>query len=78
MKVATWNVNSVRARLDNVLTYLDEHMPDVACLQETKVVDAAFPRPPFEERGWHVETHGQPTYNGVALISKHAARIATR
>ena len=70
MKITTWNVNSIRARLDRVLAWVDRRQPDVAALQETKVVDDAFPRAPFEERGYHVETYGQKTYNGVALISR--------
>ena len=70
MKITTWNVNSIRARLERVLDWLDRRQPDVAALQETKVVDEAFPRAAFEERGYHVETYGQKTYNGVALISR--------
>ncbi|MGD2132375.1 MAG: exodeoxyribonuclease III [Maricaulaceae bacterium] len=71
MKIATWNVNSVKARLPTVLAWFDEAKPDVACLQEIKCVDDAFPRLEFEERGYNVETHGQKTYNGVALLSKY-------
>ncbi|MCP1335987.1 exodeoxyribonuclease III [Futiania mangrovi] len=70
MTVATWNVNSIKARLENVLAWFDEAKPDVACLQELKCVDEAFPREAFEERGYTVETHGQKTYNGVALLSR--------
>ena len=70
MKITTWNVNSIRARLERVLDWVDRRRPDVAALQETKVVDEAFPREAFEERGYHVETWGQKTYNGVALISR--------
>jgi exodeoxyribonuclease-3 len=66
----TWNVNSIRARLDNVLTYLDEHQPDVACLQETKVEDALFPKVPFMELGYQVEVHGSKALAGVATLSK--------
>lgn len=69
MKITTWNVNSIRARLERVLDWIDRRRPDVAALQEIKVVDEAFPREPFEERGYHVETYGQKTYNGVALLS---------
>jgi exodeoxyribonuclease III len=69
----TWNVNSVRARLDNVLAYLDDHQPDVACLQETKVGDSLFPRVPFMELGYQVALHGTKGYAGVAtLIKGHA------
>ena len=70
MKITTWNVNSIRARLERVLDWVDRRQPDVAALQETKVVDEAFPREAFEERGYHVEIYGQKTYNGVALISR--------
>jgi len=71
MKIATWNVNSVKARLPVVLGWLKEHAPDVACLQELKCEDDKFPRQEFEDLGYNVETHGQKTYNGVALLSKH-------
>ncbi len=78
MRLITWNVNSIRTRLERALALLERHDPDVLCLQETKVVDEGFPREAFEERGWHVETHGQPTYNGVALISKKPAEDVVR
>jgi exodeoxyribonuclease-3 len=70
MRIATWNVNSINARLDTVLDWFREAQPDVACLQEIKCVDEKFPREPFESLGYNVETHGQKTYNGVALLSK--------
>jgi len=70
MRIATWNVNSVNARLETVLAWLGEHQPDVACFQEIKCVDEKFPREPFESLGYNVETHGQKSYNGVALLSK--------
>jgi len=70
MRIATWNVNSVNARLETVLAWLGEHQPDVACFQEIKCVDEKFPREPFESLGSNVETHGQKSYNGVALLSK--------
>jgi len=70
VKLTTWNVNSIRQRLERVLTWMGRHEPDVLCLQETKVTDEDFPRAPFEERGYRVETFGQKTYNGVALIAK--------
>lgn len=66
----TWNVNSIRARLDNVLAYLDDHQPDVACLQETKVEDALFPRVPFMELGYQVAIHGSKGHAGVATLIK--------
>jgi exodeoxyribonuclease-3 len=70
MRIATWNVNSVNARLETVLDFFKEAAPDVACLQEIKCVDEKFPREPFESLGYNVEVHGQKSYNGVALLSK--------
>lgn len=71
MKIATFNINGVKARLPRLLEWLDEFSPDVACLQEIKSIDDNFPRMEFEERGWHVETFGQKSFNGVALISRY-------
>lgn len=71
MKIATFNINGVKARLPRLLEWLDEFQPDVACLQEIKSVDENFPRLEFEDKGWIVETHGQKSFNGVAFISKH-------
>lgn len=71
MKIATWNVNSVKARLPRLLDYLKASDVDVLCLQELKVIDDVFPRTEVEELGYNVETHGQKTYNGVAILSKH-------
>jgi exodeoxyribonuclease III len=71
MKIATWNVNSIRARLDRVKAWLSNRQPDLVCLQETKVEDQAFPKSDFESLGYHVAVHGQKTYNGVAFLSKH-------
>lgn len=73
MKIATWNVNSVRARLPRVLEWLDHYHPDVACLQEIKVVDDDFPVAEFEARGYRCLVNGQKTYNGVAILSRHEA-----
>jgi exodeoxyribonuclease III len=70
MRVATWNVNSIKQRLDNLLAWLAERQPDVVCLQETKCVDAAFPREALESAGYNVAFHGQKTFNGVAILSK--------
>ncbi|MFQ3614470.1 MAG: exodeoxyribonuclease III [Cyanobacteriota bacterium] len=71
MQIATWNVNSIRTRLSQVLAWLDSQGSlDVLCLQETKVVDEEFPREAFQERGYWVEVYGQKSYNGVALISR--------
>ncbi|MEZ6005952.1 MAG: exodeoxyribonuclease III [Planctomycetota bacterium] len=71
MDIVTWNVNSVRARLPRVLEFLDSRRPDVVCLQEIKVIDEGFPREPIEDLGYSIETFGQKTYNGVAVLSKH-------
>ena len=70
MKIATWNINGVKARIDNLLTWLKESQPDIACLQEIKSVDDQFPRMEIESLGYHVETHGQKGFNGVAILSK--------
>ena len=70
MRIASWNVNSIRARLPRVVEWLSVWEPDILCVQETKVVDDDFPREPFEEMGYHLEVMGQKTYNGVALISR--------
>lgn len=71
MRIATWNVNSVRARLPRLLPWIAKQRPDVLLLQETKVQDEAFPREPLEDEGYNIETFGQKTYNGVAVLSKH-------
>jgi len=71
VKIATWNVNSVKARLPNVLAWLKDATPDVVLLQETKTLDDAFPRVEFEDIGYNLALHGQKTYNGVAILSKH-------
>ncbi|MCY4334304.1 MAG: exodeoxyribonuclease III [Litoreibacter sp.] len=70
MKIATFNINGIKARINALPDWLDEAQPDVAVLQEIKSVDEAFPRELFEERGYNVETHGQKSFNGVAILSK--------
>jgi exodeoxyribonuclease III len=70
MKIATWNINGVRARIENLVAWLKESAPDIVCLQEIKTVDEDFPRGEIEALGYHVETHGQKGFNGVALLSK--------
>ncbi|TMA60194.1 MAG: exodeoxyribonuclease III, partial [Deltaproteobacteria bacterium] len=72
MQIITWNVNSIRARKDRVLAWLAVQQPEVVCLQETKVTDDAFPRADFEALGYQVSVSGQPTYNGVAILSRTA------
>ncbi len=71
MKIATWNVNSIKARMHAVTQWLTEAQPDVACLQEIKTVDEGFPRMEIEALGYNVATHGQKSYNGVAVLSKY-------
>jgi exodeoxyribonuclease III len=71
MRIATWNVNSIKQRMDNAASWLAERQPDIVCLQETKCVDEAFPREAFETLGYNVAVHGQKTFNGVAILSKH-------
>jgi exodeoxyribonuclease-3 len=77
MRIATWNVNSVRQRLDHLVTWLRDCSPDIVCLQEIKCLDEAFPREPIEALGYNVVTHGQKTFNGVALLSKYPLEEAT-
>jgi exodeoxyribonuclease-3 len=72
MLLATWNVNSIRARLDRLLAWLDRGRPDAVCLQEIKVPDEEFPFEPLRARGYHAVVHGQPTYNGVAILCRSA------
>jgi exodeoxyribonuclease III len=70
MLVATWNVNSIKSRLDLAARWLQEARPDVVCLQEIKCVDDAFPRAEIEALGYNVAVHGQKSYNGVAILSR--------
>jgi exodeoxyribonuclease III len=70
MRIATWNVNSIKQRIDNTVAWLNATQPDLVCLQEIKCVDEAFPREPFEALGYNVAVHGQKTFNGVAILSK--------
>lgn len=72
MKIASWNINGVKARLDAAVAYLASASPDVVCLQEIKSVDEGFPRAAFEDLGYNVATHGQKGFNGVAILSKRA------
>ena len=71
MKAATWNVNSIRARLKNVIDWISFQQPDVLMLQETKTIDEKFPQSEFLELGYSIATHGQKSYNGVAILSKY-------
>lgn len=78
MKIATFNINGVKARSEVLGRWLDESAPDVALLQEIKSIDEAFPREIFEERGYQIETHGQKGFNGVAIASKLPLLDVTR
>ena len=77
MKLATWNVNSIKARLDAARAWLKEAGPDVVCLQEIKTTDEAFPADAFESLGYNCAVHGQKTYNGVAILSKRPLEDVT-
>ncbi len=73
VRIATWNVNSVKQRVPRLLPWLDQRRPDVVCLQETKLADDAFAAllgDALAERGYAVATHGEPTWNGVAILSR--------
>ena len=72
MKIASWNVNSLKVRLEQVCDWITHHQPEVLALQETKTINEKFPAAEIESLGYHVCFAGQPTYNGVALISKQA------
>lgn len=78
MKIATWNINGVKARLGNLLVWLKDSAPDIVCLQEIKSVDDQFPRAEIEALGYHVETHGQKGFNGVAILSKQPLEDVSR
>jgi exodeoxyribonuclease-3 len=71
VRIATWNINGVRARIEGLQRWLKETSPDVVCLQEIKCVDEGFPRFEMEALGYNVEVHGQKGFHGVALLSKH-------
>jgi exodeoxyribonuclease-3 len=77
MKIATWNVNSVKARLEPALAWLRAANPDVVCLQEIKCTDDTFPAEAFEALGYNCAVHGQKTYNGVAILSKRPMEDVT-
>ena len=78
MKIATWNINSISVRLPHVLDWVKTNSPDVLCLQETKCKDDKFPTAAFQELGYHVQTFGQATYNGVATLSRVEAADVQR
>lgn len=72
MRIATWNINGVRARIETALAYLRDSAPDVVCFQEIKCQDEAFPEAAFADLGYVGAVHGQKGFNGVAILSKHA------
>jgi exodeoxyribonuclease-3 len=78
MKIATFNINGIKARIGALSDWLSEAQPDVALLQEIKSVDEAFPRERFEDMGYNVETHGQKGFNGVAILSKRPLEDVSR
>ena len=78
MKIATFNINGVKARIETLLQWLQDSAPDVALLQEIKSVDKGFPRQAIEDLGYNVETHGQKGFNGVAILSKLPLEDVTR
>ncbi|MEE9428666.1 MAG: exodeoxyribonuclease III [Paracoccaceae bacterium] len=78
MKIATYNINGIKARINAVPAWINEAKPDVVLLQEIKSVDENFPRDAFEDLGYNVETHGQKSFNGVAILSKHPLEDVTR
>ncbi|MFN7952354.1 MAG: exodeoxyribonuclease III [bacterium] len=78
MKLATWNVNSIRSRLDRLLAWLSAHGPDVLCLQEIKLVDELFPLDAIRAAGYHAAVFGQKTYNGVAILARAEPTVIAR
>jgi exodeoxyribonuclease-3 len=78
IRVASWNINGLRARLPFITSWLQEREPDVVGLQELKLSDEKFPHGEFEELGYHAVTHGQKAWNGVAILSRQPARVTQR
>lgn len=78
MRIASWNVNSLKARFEHVLSYCQSDRVDVLLLQELKMTDDAISRTAFEDMGWYIETHGQKTYNGVAILSRFPIKDVMR
>lgn len=76
--VATWNINSIRARLERLVAFLERHAPDVVCLQETKCKEEQFPFDEIREAGYEASVLGQPTYNGVAVLTRAPAPATVR
>lgn len=78
MKITTWNINGIRARIEGAVAYVREAKPDILCLQEIKTVDEGFPTEAFTDLGYTVATHGQKGFNGVALLSLHGLEDVVR
>ena len=78
MKIVTFNVNGVRARIDTLIEWLKETNPDVVALQEIKIQDADFPRSAFEKLGYHCYLNGQKSFNGVAILTKGEAKLSNK
>ena len=78
MKIATFNINGIKARIEALTAWLDAARPDVVLLQEIKSTDETFPRTPFEDRGYNLETHGQKSFNGVAILSRYPLEDVSR
>lgn len=78
MWIATWNLNSIKARLERLLSWLDKRQPDVVCLQEIKCIDDNFPVEVIQQRGYHAYFYGQRTYNGVAILSKSPLEVVAK
>src|SRR6187431_2275540 len=78
MKIATFNVNGIKTRQAHLLQWLEREQPDVACLQELKAVDASFPAAALREAGYHALWKGQPSWNGVAILTRNGAAVETR
>ena len=78
MRVATWNINGVKARMGCMMKWLEDVRPDVVCLQEIKAIDDEFPRMEIEALGYNNETYGQKSWNGVAILSKNRYDEVTR
>lgn len=77
-RLVTWNVNSIKIRIDRLLKLIERHRPDVICLQELKTIDANFPLEPLTQAGYHCAVYGQKTYNGVAILSKEEPQEVIR
>ena len=78
MKISSWNVNSIRARIDNIIQYIQEEKPDILLCQEIKTQDQFFPKEDIKKIGYESYIFGQKSYNGVAILSKHEIKNVTK